>query len=384
VSDATGSDEERPARPARAPRTGGAPKRSAGGARSGAPKREYTPRGDASASPKREYKPRDGAAPKREYKPRDGAAPKREYKPRDGAAPKREYKPRDGAAPKREYKPRDGAAPKREWKGTDDRAPKREWDARDDRPPRALPPRFDDPLLPDTIKGDQLDRIARNELKTLSTENQEFVARHLVMAANLIGDDPQTAHKHALAASRRGGRIGMVRESLAITAYATGDFALALRELRTYRRITGRDDQLPMMVDSERGLGRPDRALEVGRSVKRDELPVPVQVELAIAMSGARLDLGQTDRALAELEIPQLDHTTAFSWSAGLFDAYATVLEELGRAEDAERWYGYADTATAALFEASDDDELIEIEDLDDISGLEVDDTGEFAGETKE
>ncbi len=125
----------------------------------------------------------------------------------------------------------------------------------------------------------------------------------MVMAASLIGEDPATAHQHALAASRRGGRIGVVRETLAITAYATGDYALALRELRTYRRITGRDDQLPMMVDSERGLGRADRALELGRSVPRDSLPVPVQVELAIAMSGARLDLGQVDRALAELEI---------------------------------------------------------------------------------
>ena len=35
------------------------------------------------------------------------------------------------------------------------------------------------------------------------------------------------------AGEHRGGRIGVVRETLAITAYATGDFALALRELRT-------------------------------------------------------------------------------------------------------------------------------------------------------
>ena len=45
-----------------------------------------------------------------------------------------------------------------------------------------------------------------------------------------------------------GGRIAIVRESLAITAYATGDFALALRELRTFRRISGSNDQLPMLA----------------------------------------------------------------------------------------------------------------------------------------
>ena len=61
------------------------------------------------------------------------------------------------------------------------------------------------------------------------------------------------------------------------------------------------------MVDSERGVGRPDRALELGRAVDRATLPTGVRVELAIAMSGARLDLGQTDAPSLELEIPELD-----------------------------------------------------------------------------
>jgi tetratricopeptide (TPR) repeat protein len=183
------------------------------------------------------------------------------------------------------------------------------------------------------------------------------------MAARLIEEDPELAHKHALSAARRAGRIGVVRETLAITAYAIEDYALALRELRTYRRITGRDDQLPMMVDSERGLGRPDKALELGRSVSRSSLPVPVQVELAIAMSGARLDLEQADAALVELQIPQLDPTKAFSYSPALFSAYATVLEELGRESEAAEWYDRADSAADALEAASFDgeDDMIEV-----------------------
>jgi hypothetical protein len=196
---------------------------------------------------------------------------------------------------------------------------------------RSVRTRHDDPELPESVTAADLDRIARNELKTLEKENAEGVARHLAMAARLIDDDPALAHRHALSAARRAGRIGVVRETLAITAYAIGDFALALRELRTYRRITGRDDELPMMVDCERGLGRPQKALELGRTVPKTSLPIPVQVELSIAMSGARLDLGQVDAALTELEIPQLDPSTAFSYSPALFDAYGIVLEELGR-----------------------------------------------------
>jgi hypothetical protein len=171
-----------------------------------------------------------------------------------------------------------------------------------------------------------------------------------------IDTDPELAHQHAMSASRRAGRVAVVRETLAITSYRTGDFASALRELRTYRRISGRNDQLPMMVDCERGLGRPERALELGRSVDRAALDTGVQVELAIAMSGARLDLGNPQAALGELEIPQLDPSTAYSWSPALYSAYAATLEELGRQDEADEWWARVDTAAAALAEASDDD----------------------------
>jgi hypothetical protein len=227
---------------------------------------------------------------------------------------------------------------------------------------RSVRPRHDDPEIPEGVEPKDLDRIARNELKTLTKENADAVAQHLVMAARTLESDAPLALRHATSAARRAGRIGVVRETLAITAYANGDFALALRELRTYRRITGRDDQLPMMVDSERGVGRPEKALELGRSVPRASLPVPVQVELAIAMSGARLDLGQTEAALVELQIPQLDPSTAYSWSPALFDAYAAVLEDLGSEAEAEEWYARAEDAVAAL-EGTDaiDEDSIEI-----------------------
>lgn len=244
---------------------------------------------------------------------------------------------------------------------------------RDQRPPRTdndsdVGLRHPAPPLPDDVTDRDLHASARNELKTLSKDNAETVARHLAMAARLIDEDPASAHEHALAASRRAGRVAVVRETVAITAYATGDYALALRELRTYRRISGRDDQLPLMVDSERGVGRPDRALEVGRSVDRAGLPTPVRVELAIAMSGARLDMGEPQRALQELDIPELDPDRAFEWSPSLFAAQATVLEELGRDDEAAQWRRRAIVAATALDEASGGpaEEVVIIEELAD------------------
>lgn len=224
--------------------------------------------------------------------------------------------------------------------------------------------------MPDDVEPRDLDKVARGELKTLSKENADWVAKHLVMAGRLIDEDPEEAHKHALSAGRRAGRISVVRETIAITAYQVGDYALTLRELRTYRRISGRDDQLPLMVDSERGLGRPERALELGRSVDVSTLDAQVRVSLAIAMSGARLDLGQPQAALGELEIPQLDRTKAFSYSPALFAAYGTVLEDLGRPDEGEKWLELADRAEdalAALEHGGDDGETVEIveEDVD-------------------
>lgn len=223
------------------------------------------------------------------------------------------------------------------------------------------------PPIPDDVTPRDLNPAARNELKTLSKENAEKVARHLAMAAALIDDDPALAHEHALAAVRSAGRIAVVRETAAITAYAIGDYALALRELRTFRRISGRDDQIALMVDSERGVGRPDRALELGRSVDRSTLPPAVRVELAIAMSGARLDLGQTERALLELDIPELDPDRAYEWSPALFSARAAVLEELGRSEEAEEWQRRAVVAAEAIDDASGlaDSETIFIEEIE-------------------
>ncbi|MFB7885741.1 primosomal protein, partial [Microbacterium sp. NPDC056057] len=324
----------------------------------------------------RPYEKRDGDRP---YAKRDGD--RKPYEKRDGDRP---YAKRDGD--RKPYEKRDGdrpyersARPTRGGANRPDRAV-REGEI------RAVRARHDDPVIPEDVTGRDLPPAARNELKTLSKENAEEVARHLVMASHLIDEDPALAHQHALSASRRAGRIAVVRETLAITAYATGDFALALRELRTYRRISGRDDQIALMVDSERGVGRADRALEVGRAVDRATLETPVRVELAIAMSGARLDLGEPERALQELDIPELDPDRAFEWSPGLFAARAAVLEELGRTDEAAQWQRRAVIAADAIDAASGlgdletvfVEEVIE-EELED----EVEDESEDAAETE-
>ncbi len=313
-----------------------------------------------------EKRPYSGGGEKRSYGDRDAKRPygdRDAKRPRSGGGDKRPYGDRDAKRPhsgeaKRPYGDgrRAGHGARPDERAAQREAPRETFGAAN----LAVRPRHDDPEIPERIQARDLDKGARAELKTLSKDNADAVARHLVAASELLEDDPELAHRHAQSAARRAGRVAVVRETLAITAYATGDFALALRELRTYRRISGSNEQLPLMVDSERGVGRPDRALEVGRAVDRAELSAAVQVGLAIAMSGARLDLNQPELALAELEIPQLDPDRAFSYSPALFSAYAEVLEELGRTAEAEVWRSRAVRAEEAL-NGPAEAELVEI-----------------------
>ncbi len=209
------------------------------------------------------------------------------------------------------------------------------------------------PLIPSQITPEDLDMGVRVQLKTLTAENAEMVARHLAMVSLLINDDPALAHKHALAASRRASRLAVVHETLGLTAYANGDFALALRELLTHRRLSGSNDQLPIIVDSERGMGRPERALEAVVGVDRSKLPVGVRINLAIALSGARLDLGQAKLAKQELEIKELSPKQVFEQSPLLFRSYAEVLRELGA--DGDEWEALANRAEKAFADAGEE-----------------------------
>lgn len=227
-----------------------------------------------------------------------------------------------------------------------------------------------EPELPDEVTGAELDRTIRAELASLASMNAETVARHLVMAGRLLDDDPETAYQHAAAAAKRAGRVGAVREAAGLTAYRSGRYAEALSELRAARRITGDHSTLPVMADCERGLGRPERALEVAASAEVQNLDAAARVELLIVASGARRDLGQLDAAVLALQGPALRPQLRRPWSARLFYTYADALEAAGRVEEAATWFGHAVEADAE--EQTDAD--VRLAELAGVTFLEGDD----------
>lgn len=212
-----------------------------------------------------------------------------------------------------------------------------------------------EPRVPDGITGRELDQDALDELKGLNRETAERVARHLVAALALEAEDRETSQAHAKFAARIGGRIGVVRETYGILAYRAGDYRTAVRELRTALRITGRCDVLPLIADSERGLGRPERALDLAASEDTSGMCADAAIELMIVVAGAYADTGDIQTALRTLDIPALRHKVDGRWQVRLWVAYADLLERADRGEEAHRWLTLAaDTDTEGLTDAAE------------------------------
>ncbi|HLS75015.1 MAG TPA: hypothetical protein VK046_14700 [Actinomycetaceae bacterium] len=182
----------------------------------------------------------------------------------------------------------------------------------------------------------QLDREARQRLRTLSKESAERVGRHLVMAGLLVEEDPELAYQHAQSAVRRAGRVDVVREAVALTAYATGRYAEALREIRTVRRLSGLDALRAIEADCERGLGRPERALDLAAAPPSKDMTVTDRVELALVASGARLDLDQPEAALLVLDQPLVLEVTDEVMRIRVAHARVTALRAAGHGPEAD------------------------------------------------
>lgn len=202
--------------------------------------------------------------------------------------------------------------------------------------------RMTDPDLPSDIDTTDLDPSVLQDLSSLSKENSEAVAKHLIMAATWLDDDPQLSLRHARAAKDRAGRVSVAREMNGIAAYRAGEWKEALAELRAARRISGGPGLMAVMADCERGLGRPEKAVELWRSEDAKELAPEDAIELAIVAAGARLDMGQAESAVVTIQRAQPTKDAKGVSACRLAYAYANALLEAGRKDEAREWFEHA------------------------------------------
>ena len=214
-----------------------------------------------------------------------------------------------------------------------------------------------------------LHRAVRAELRSLPKDLAEIVAGHLVLAGQLVDDDPELAYAHAEAARRRASRLPIVREAAAETAYAAGHYDVALSEFRALRRMTGSHDYLPVMADCERALGRPHNALKLAKEAQRLDLDPALRIEMIIVEAGARHDLGQDPEARRILDraVHALPPQPSLARPAArLHYAYAEALLVAGQPDEARTWF-------ASAAERDADGETDAQRRVDELDGLRID-----------
>ncbi|WP_226995597.1 HAD-IIA family hydrolase [Gordonia phthalatica] len=195
------------------------------------------------------------------------------------------------------------------------------------------------------MKASDLDPEVRRDLQALDKQTADRVARHLVMASDLLEDDPELALAHARAARARAARIGVVRETAGIVAYSVGEWQEAVTELRAARRMSGSEALLPLIADSERGLGQPQRAVDIADSPEGQQLTGDALLEMIIVKAGALTDLGDAAGAVRAFTSQNLTPGRTGTEAARLFFAYASALEAAGRRADAIAWFQNAASA---------------------------------------
>ncbi|UWE13701.1 tetratricopeptide repeat protein [Actinacidiphila bryophytorum] len=182
----------------------------------------------------------------------------------------------------------------------------------------------------------------RQELMSLPKTLADDVARNLVMVARLLDEEPEQAYAYSRVALRLASRVAAVREAAGFASYASERYAEALAEFRATRRMTGTVDLWPVMADCERGLGRPERALEMAGAPEVHKLDKAGQVEMRLVAAGARQDMGQAEAAVVTLQSSELASSAVHPWTARLRYAYADALLAVGRESEAREWFAKA------------------------------------------
>ncbi|WP_218892933.1 MULTISPECIES: tetratricopeptide repeat protein [unclassified Streptomyces] len=196
--------------------------------------------------------------------------------------------------------------------------------------------------IPEDVTGDEIDKDVRQELQSLPKTLAEDVAKNLVMVARLLDEDPEGAYGYSRVALRLASRVAAVREAAGFAAYASQKYGEALAEFRAAKRMTGNIDLWPVMADCERGLERPEKALDMAGAPEVHKLDKAGQVEMRLVAAGARRDLGQLDAAIVTLQSPELAANAVQPWTARLRYAYADALLAAGRESEAREWFAKA------------------------------------------
>ncbi|MGH2813058.1 MAG: tetratricopeptide repeat protein [Actinomycetota bacterium] len=169
-----------------------------------------------------------------------------------------------------------------------------------------------------------------------------------------VGEDFATSERLLAKAKDDAPRSARLRELLGLSLYRQGKWSEALRELSTYKRFTGRKDQNHVIADCYRAVGRTEKAMEVLREVKREEVPPEVWTEVVIVGASTFADSGHLNKAIAHLSRAELQPKKVEPHHLRLWYVRSDMLERAGRDEEAKAVWEAISAEDPEFFDVSE------------------------------
>lgn len=231
-----------------------------------------------------------------------------------------------------------------------------------------------EPRMPEGITWDMLSAEDKARLRGLSKEHAENIGLHMLAAYFLEDEDQQWALEHAKWIAHQASRVELARETLGLIAYRAGDYKLAARELRTALRMNGEIDYLPFIADCERGLRKPEKAIEIGNSEMAQKLRGPEKAEMMLVMAGAYADMKDFKHAIDITGLLLNAQGVSGEYRMRAAQAQQYFLEEAGQLQKAQKLDDLIEKLEDLYADDNftDSDELLIDNDLESMSEDEV------------
>jgi tetratricopeptide (TPR) repeat protein len=223
--------------------------------------------------------------------------------------------------------------------------------------PKSLRPRAGAHPRGTPSRSAELPRDVLEEVRgaTRPSGQRDAVAR-LARAIELLErGDAGAAAAEAEKARAISPRSGSVREVLGLALYGQGRFQEAIKELKAYKRISGRNDQNHVIADSLRGVGRPLEAIPLADEALRDRHVMnEAKAEAVIVAASALADEGRYAEALAFLGRARTRADVAEPYTLRLWYVKGDILERAGRPSDAAAEFRKVVRHDASAFDAAE------------------------------
>jgi predicted Zn-dependent protease len=146
-----------------------------------------------------------------------------------------------------------------------------------------------------SVKGGQLPKWVRDEIiRSTPKDRREPAINHLASAMESFADERYPAAIGDLRnAKKLSPRSATIRELLGLSAYRTGHWEEALRELRTFRRITGDLIHYPVEMDCLRALKRPEDVIKAWERLQDYDISATINHEARVVYASFLLDQGR-------------------------------------------------------------------------------------------